>query len=88
MSPREIIKKFCKENEIDEPEFYTKKAWRERGERYCNNAVLPFTCDGGDFYYVANVHLPGLFDELWEMLEAEGYYIEMAYSWMGGVYRL
>jgi hypothetical protein len=80
------IKKYLKKNHIglNGTHFYSPKAWKERGEEYCNGARLVITTEG-DLYDAINYgdcRIDGFNDFLSEL----GLWFELGTGWMIGIY--
>jgi hypothetical protein len=68
--------------------FYSPEEWEARREPYSQGGVLVVTYDGGEPREAMTGEDEGLYEQMQEALNAQGFYFEAGTSWSGGVYRL
>lgn len=68
--------------------FYSAEEWRERGERYCCDAVLVLVFDGGDLAPCLNraYEDSDAVEAFQTFLDGLGYYAELGEHWYAGLY--
>tara|TARA_B100001769_G_C22094086_1_gene590137 strand:+ start:27 stop:314 length:288 start_codon:yes stop_codon:yes gene_type:complete len=88
-----VVKKFCKENNLDLESgggFRTAKDWGKRGEKYGIMSKGIIMHDGGDLAPYLNYayERPELMEEFTKYLNEHGYWNEQCTGWYTAIYKL
>lgn len=81
------LQDWLRRNELDHDlSFWSSSEWRERGEKYLNEAEFVITT-AGDLHFLLNYACDhALVDELQDLVSSFGFWFEMGHSWNLGFY--
>lgn len=92
MNARQVVTKFCKDNNItlgNGSQLYSPKEWRDRGEAYGCASKLIIVYDGGEMghYIDPNYGSYALMEKFCDYLAEHGYWVEPCTGWYAAIYK-